>query len=92
VIPHFAHKVKSNSPCYKAETYNHYQLKMLLAQKFAALNCHVDIEPFIKSIKQYPDLVINQSNAIEIQCSTISSAEIIERTLGLESIGLKVFW
>lgn len=92
VIPPFAHKVKSNSPCYKAETYNHYQLKMLLAQKFAALNCHVDIEPFIKSIKQYPDLVINQSNAIEIQCSTISSAEIIERTLGLESIGLKVFW
>ncbi|MBF2260875.1 competence protein CoiA [Staphylococcus capitis] len=92
VIPHFANKVKSTRPCYKAETYNHYQLKMLLAQKFKAMNYDVDIEPFFKCIKQYPDLVINQRHAIEIQCSTISTTEIIERTLGLKSIGLKVYW
>lgn len=47
VIPHFAHKVKSTRLCYKAETYNHYQLKMLLAQKFEAINYDVDIEPFL---------------------------------------------
>ena len=27
LYPHFAHKVKSTRLCYKAETYNHYQLK-----------------------------------------------------------------
>ena len=48
------------------------------------------LNPF-KCIKQYPDLVINQRHAIEIQCSTISTTEIIERTLGLKSIGLKVY-
>ena len=36
--------------------------------------------------------MINQRHAIEIQCSTISTTEIIERTLGLKSIGLKVYW
>ncbi|MBU5271431.1 competence protein CoiA [Staphylococcus caprae] len=92
VIPHFAHKVKGSRPCYKNETYEHYQTKILLAQKFEKLNHHVQIEPYYGGVYQYPDLVIDNKFAIEVQFSRISVNEIMKRTRGLESIGLSVYW
>ena len=41
---------------------------------------------------QYPDIVINQENAIEVQFSKISISKIIRRTTGLKRIGLNVIW
>lgn len=92
VTPHFAHKHINNQSCHKNESYEHYKLKMLLAQKFIELGCHVDIEPYCSEIQQYPDLVISYTNAVEIQCSKISVKQISERTLGLKKLGLNVHW
>ena len=43
-------------------------------------------------VYQYPDLVIDNKYAIEVQFSRISVNEIMKRTRGLESIGLSVYW
>lgn len=40
----------------------------------------MEIEPYYKEVLQYPDIVINQENAIEVQFSKISISKIIRRT------------
>ena len=52
----------------------------------------MEIEPYYKEVLQYPDIVINQENAIEVQFSKISISKIIRRTTGLKRIGLNVIW
>ncbi|EHJ07232.1 hypothetical protein SS7213T_10329, partial [Staphylococcus simiae CCM 7213 = CCUG 51256] len=89
---HFAHQSNQSNHCYANESVNHYYAKLLLAQYFNRLGYHVEIEPHLKTIRQVPDLIINQTNVIELQLSTIPFIDIITRTRGLEQLGYKVTW
>ena len=92
LIAHFAHKTRFNRHCSKSESVEHYEAKLYLARIYKALNFNVEIEPYYKEVLQYPDIVINQENAIEVQFSKISISKIIRRTTGLKRIGLNVIW
>lgn len=59
--------------------------KLYLARIYKALNFNVEIEPYYKEVLQYPDIVINQENAIEVQFSKISISKIIRRTTGFKA-------
>lgn len=92
VMPHFAHKASELNCCSKGETRRHYEIKYQLAQLLINQGFEVEIEPYIASIHQYPDLLVNNNFALEIQLSIIDIATIIKRTKGLETEGLKVIW
>ena len=89
---HFAHQSNKSHHCYANESVNHYHAKLLLAQYFSRLGYYVEIEPHLKNIRQVPDLIINKTNVIELQFSTIPYTDIISRTRGLERLGYKVRW
>lgn len=91
-IPHFAHLKKRNIACNNVETIEHHDVKYMIASHFKGTGHHVQIEPFIKKCHQYPDLIINQKFAIEVQFSKITIQNIKKRSQGLISCGLKVIW
>ncbi|WP_426432590.1 competence protein CoiA [Staphylococcus xylosus] len=89
---HFAHIYKSSNFCNKGETYEHYMFKYELAQQLNKLDYYVVIEPYIYQCYQYPDLIINNKIAIEIQFSNITIDNIKKRSNALASIGFDVIW
>lgn len=91
-VPHFAHYHLSTTYCSKSETLLHYQVKYYLAYLLKNHGYDVQIEPYIKGAYQYPDLLVNQQFALEIQFSNISITEIQKRTLGLQLRGIQVIW
>ncbi|MBO3066203.1 competence protein CoiA [Staphylococcus shinii] len=89
---HFAHLHKNSNLCNKSETYEHYMFKYELAQKLNELNFYVVIEPYISQCYQYPDLIINNKIAVEIQFSNITIDNIKKRSNALAKIGFDVVW
>lgn len=90
--PHFAHCKTTSNFCSKGETQAHYILKYELALKLSRIGFHVQIEPYIAGIYQYPDLIINKKVAIEIQFSKITISTVKKRSKGLLCNGYKVIW
>mgnify|MGYP002656228849 FL=1 len=91
-ISHFAHVHRNSNFCDKGETYEYYMFKYELAQQLDKLDYHVVIEPYISQCYQYPDLIINNTIAIEIQFSNITIDNIKKRSDGLAHIGFDVIW
>lgn len=91
-IPHFAHFKSRDTYCGKGEGIAHYLLKYKIFDYFKAQGYQVDVEPFIKSAIQYPDIVIDGKYAIEIQFSNIKRELVQNRTKGLVNNGLEVTW
>ncbi len=81
---HFAHK--RNLTCsveMEGETKYHIDGKKLLYEWLSKQKISVELEPYLKEIKQRPDLLINTTQkkfAIELQCATISPELFIKRT------------
>ncbi|HEA3935761.1 TPA: competence protein CoiA [Staphylococcus aureus] len=92
VISHFAHKHLAEQKCFNNESIKHYKSKLILAQMIQQQGCKVEIEPFLKEIKQIPDILINNKYVIELQYSPISYKQILQRTEGLKKMGYKVSW
>lgn len=92
VVSHFAHKHSLERKCFNNESIKHYTGKLVLAQILMQQGYYVEIEPFLKEIKQIPDLIINDKYIIELQFSTIPYSQIIKRTEGLNKLGYKVAW
>lgn len=96
VIPHFAHR--SIKECRSFEGGGgvyHEQGKMLLFKWLREQNLAVQLEPYVKEIKQRPDLLLNIGKkriAIEYQCATISPEVLKARTEGYRSIGITPLW
>ena len=96
-IPHFAHL--KDSVCTtlfsEGESHNHLQGKQQLYgffQKYAQL---VELEPFLKTVSQRPDILVttkSESIPIEFQCSTIPVTDIESRSAGYRSIEMKPIW
>ncbi len=95
-IPHFAHQIKQDCPVmHKGESRLHHSGKKILYDRLSSLFPNVRVEYFIKEINQIADLFITSGTlgtAVEVQCSTLSAAELKKRTEGYRSLGIQVIW
>ncbi|NBJ70924.1 MULTISPECIES: competence protein CoiA family protein [Clostridia] len=96
VIPHFAHRsIKECRSFEGGEGVYHEQGKMLLFRWLSEQKLAVQLEPYIKEIKQRPDILLNIGKkriAIEYQCATTSPEVLKARTEGYRSIGISPLW
>jgi competence protein CoiA len=97
IIPHFAHMKDAACATFfsEGESHNHLRGKQQLYgffQKYAQL---VELEPFLKMLSQRPDILVttqSESIPIEFQCSTIPITDIVSRSAGYRSTGMKPIW
>ncbi|MBV6682963.1 hypothetical protein KV679_04545 [Bacillus sp. JRC01] len=95
-IPHFAHQLKQDCPVmHKGESRLHHSGKKILYDRFHSLFPDVKVEYLLKEINQIADVFITSGSArmaVEVQCSTLSAAELKKRTEGYRSLGIQVIW
>lgn len=96
VIPHFAHRSKMKCPSYQnGEGPYHEQGKLLLYQWLKSQHLDVQLEPYVRKIKQQPDLLITINNkklAIEFQCARIPMSHIQHRNDGYKQANIHPIW
>ena len=71
------------------ETIAHQEGKHLLLESLKSHGFHAELEPYVSSIEQIPDIVVTEGErawCIEYQCSVIPTEEIVERTRHLERL------
>lgn len=94
--PHFAHYQKEACDVFsEGETEEHIQGKIQIKAWLEAQNIPVEMEAYLPSLKQRPDLLITinqQKIALEFQCSAIPIHKIVERTHGYMNAGIQVIW
>lgn len=95
-IPHFSHVHNSTCSVYsEGETWEHLKGKSDLYDWLEKLGYNPELEVYIAEINQRADILLNwkaQLYAIEYQCSPISEREVIMRTQGYQSLGIKPIW
>ena len=77
------------------ETIAHQEGKHLLLESLKSQGFHAELEQYVASIEQIPDIVVIEGErtwCIEYQCSVIPPEDIIERTRHLGEIGMSVDW
>lgn len=95
VIPHFAHRSTLHCSIQGGEGVYHQKGKLLLYEWLKNQHITTELEKYIPSIKQRPDLFIQigqRQIAIEFQCATISQAEIRNRTIGYQRAKIIPIW
>ncbi|WP_082234641.1 competence protein CoiA [Halobacillus massiliensis] len=94
--PHFAHYPSSLCSSRRGgESEYHEKGKLLLFKWLAQQNYHVELEPFLSEIDQRPDLLLKIKSkriAIELQCSKISSKEVVKRNKGYQKLDINPLW
>ncbi|WP_017470553.1 competence protein CoiA [Amphibacillus jilinensis] len=95
-IPHFSHISRADCPNHVGgEGIDHEQGKLQLFNWLKKQGYVVDLEVYLKPIKQRADLLMNYGSrmvAIEYQCAKITTQEIIKRTKGYQSVGITPIW
>ncbi|PLS34062.1 hypothetical protein CYV26_11145 [Carnobacterium maltaromaticum] len=96
-LPHFAHLQSEKCQVFsEGETEEHLIGKRVLYNWFIQQGIPCQLEAYIPSLKQRPDLVIwlssDQPCAIEFQCSPLSIKRLQERTQGYKSAGYAIYW
>lgn len=97
-IPHFAHVSKSHceNQFSDRESEMHLKGKEQLYGFLSELDLDPQLEPFLPSIQQRPDILFNNHNhqpvAIEFQCSPISSDILCTRNSGYERENISPIW
>ena len=95
-IPHFAHK--SHASCHassEAESPYHLLAKRKLFTWFLTHGYEAELEAYVPDIKKRADVLVSNGEkkyAIEFQCSTISEASFIERTVAYQSVRITPIW
>lgn len=96
IVPHFAHKVKSQCPSFKrGEGVYHLKGKLLLYKWLKKQHITVRLEPYLKKINQIPDLLIKINGryvALEFQCARTSITTIQQRNIGYKRLGIIPIW
>lgn len=96
MIPHFSHYPKSRCPENKGgEGPYHERGKLLLFQWLQSQHLHVELEPYLKEIKQQPDILLTINHkriAIEYQCARIVIEHIQKRNKGYKQAGIIPIW
>jgi competence protein CoiA len=95
-IPHFAH-LNSTTRCDISERESQYHLKgkMQLFDWLKQQHLSVELEPYLTSIHQRPDILLHNQGrkfAIEYQCSHISAQVYIKRTASYVLKGYTPIW
>lgn len=93
--PHFAHRRDTCPLQQERESPYHLYGKELLYNWFVSQNMNVELEYYISSIKQRPDLLLISGKtrvAVEFQCSVIPPDEFVKRTTSYWSEGIRVLW
>lgn len=89
---HFAHvTLRDCSYFSENESAQHLSLKSSL-YTWLAKNEQVELEKFLPKIGQIADLVVNDSLALEVQCSSLSISRLQERTMAYQQAGIAVLW
>lgn len=96
-IPHFAHRSSSDcvSSFSEGETEDHLNGKLQLFSFFQQKKVQAYLEGYIPSIKQRPDILINDNEqpiAIEFQCSQIPTSLVIDRSNGYKKQSITPLW
>ncbi|MBE3570958.1 MAG: hypothetical protein IMW92_12910 [Bacillales bacterium] len=93
-IPHFAHVSNKQCPASsERESERHLSSKLLLYEWFRKQHLDVQLEVYLPSIQQRPDLLLKKPPlAIEVQCSPISASLLKKRTDLYQKYGLKPLW
>lgn len=95
-IPHFAHKSKSKCPYGKGgESAYHEKGKFLLYQWLKMQGQQVELEHYLPSVQQRPDIFLTISKkriAIEYQCSRIPIQTLHKRIRGYHRLGITPIW
>lgn len=93
-VPHFVHYRRS--ACQLAhETMTHLAGKTFLYNYFEQRGYQCQLEYFLPTIQQRPDLLLirgDQQLAVEYQCSPLSLHQLQRRTAGYHCQGLPVIW
>lgn len=94
VIAHFAHRAKTNCQLFaEGETDAHLTGKWQLAAYCEPTQ--VELEPYLPTIEQRPDLLLTTSTrriAIEYQCSPITIAQLDARNRGYRQLAIEPCW
>lgn len=95
--PHFAHFPDANcrNLFSDGESETHLLGKLALYEFFKRANKNVVLEPYLTSLSQRPDLLVQDRTctyAIEFQCSTIDIDLILKRTSGYTQYGIQPYW
>lgn len=95
-IPHFAHITKNCHHRFaEGESELHLQGKIQLFEWLQARGHRVKLEPFLRTLSQRPDLLMqgeHQQIAIEYQCSAITKENWQRRTAGYEKHNIQALW
>lgn len=89
-IPHFAHRCSGD--CHglsEGETPEHLELKQLFFSWGNQFEDDWKLESPLSDLPQRPDLLQNKL-AVEIQCSSIKGARLVERMAGYRQQGYKI--
>lgn len=90
---HFAHVNLDHCDSWSEnESSQHLNLKIALYKWFEKSGAKVQMEHYLPELKQTPDLLVNHSLAIEVQCSHLSFERLKERTKAYQSGGYQVLW
>lgn len=96
MIPHFAHRSKSNCPSQEGgEGGYHEKGKLLLFQWLKHQNLDVQLEAYLPEIRQRPDILIRLNHktvAIEYQCARVPPEQIRKRNEGYHKAGIVPIW
>ena len=95
-IPHFAHQIKGNcQAATESETVEHLSGKNKLYGWLKDCYKDVELERYLATIKQRPDIYLNADNeiyAIEYQCSPLHEGLFLKRTTGYLDVGVVPVW
>lgn len=95
VIPHFAHRSKTDCPSSGGEGPYHEIGKLMLYQWLKSQHLQVKLEPYLSEINQIPDIYLKLNNkniAIEFQCAKVDIQSIQQRNIGYQKIGIIPIW
>lgn len=96
IIPHFAHIRKNDCDVFsEGETAIHLKGKHLLFTWLQSQKIPTLVEPYLKRIRQRPDLLVKDNEkyyAIEFQCSPITKRLLDKRNRGYQSVDVTPIW
>ncbi|HFI0306577.1 TPA: competence protein CoiA [Streptococcus suis] len=90
--PHFAHVSRKQCRFFtENESAQHLSLKSELYSWLAGVE-QVELEKYLPEINQQADLLVNKRLALEVQCSSLSTSRLQERTQAYREAYYQVLW
>lgn len=93
IAPHFAHRAEASCQSFsEGESEEHLRGKALLAQWCEQDNLVYELEAYLPELQQRPDLLIDETIALEFQCSRLPLELLVKRTENYLAHGYTVIW